>query len=98
VTLDVFVPPEFPFVRMARGAGAFRRAIEHNFSAVVDQRPEIRDVFAEGDRVVILGRETGTLRSTGRTYEVEFVERFTFREGRLAAVQIIAAYAKPVGD
>ena len=98
VTLDIYAPPEFPFVRTARGAGPFRAALEHNFGAVHEQRPEVRDLFADGDRIVLLGRETGVIRQSGRTYDVEFVERFTFRDSRLASVQIIAAYSKPSGD
>jgi ketosteroid isomerase-like protein len=98
VTLDIYAPPEFPFVRTARGADAFRAALKHNFGAVHDQRPEVRDLFADGDRIVLLGRETGVIRQSGLTYDVEFVERFTFRDARLASVQIIAAYSKPSGD
>jgi ketosteroid isomerase-like protein len=98
VTLDIYAPPEFPFVRTARGSEAFRAALRHNFGAVDEQRPEVRDLFADGDRIVLLGRETGVIRQSGLTYDVEFVERFTFRDARLASVQIIAAYSKPTGD
>jgi uncharacterized protein len=98
VRLEIFAPPEFPWVRAARGAVAFRDAVAQNVGAMADQQPEIRDVFAEGDRVVLFGRETGTIRETGATYDVEFVERFTFRDGCLASVQIVAAHKKPVGD
>ena len=98
VTLEIFVPPEFPFIRHASGAEAFREAVRKNFDAVTNQRPEIRDLFAEGNRVVLFGRETGTIRATGANYDMEFVERFTFRGDRLIAVQIIAAHSKPAGD
>ena len=98
VTLEIFAPPEFPFLRSARGSSAFRQVIEQNVAAVTDQRPEIRDAFAEGDKIVVLGRETGTIRSSGIRYEVEFVERFIYREGRLAAVQIVLAHSRPVGE
>jgi ketosteroid isomerase-like protein len=98
VTLEIFAPPEFPFIRSARGSGAFQLAIERNFAAVTDQRPQIRDVFAEGEKIVLFGRETGTIQSSGVRYEVEFVERFIYREGRLAAVQIVVAHSRPGGD
>jgi uncharacterized protein len=95
VTLDIFAPREFAFIRHAQGLADLRRAIEQNFAAVEDQRPEIANVFAEGDTVVLFGREQGRIRATGQPYDMEFVERFTFREGRLAAIRIIAAHTAP---
>jgi ketosteroid isomerase-like protein len=92
VTLDIFAPPEFPWIRRACGADELRRALEQNFAAVVDQRPEITNVFAEGDTVALFGREQGRIRESGQSYDVEFVEKFTFRDGRLFAIRIIAAY------
>jgi ketosteroid isomerase-like protein len=97
VSLDIFVPPEFPFIRSAVGAGPFRRALETNFAAVAEQQPVIVDLFSEGDKVVMFGRETGVIKTTGRAYDLEFVQRFTFRDGRLAVVQIIAAYSRQTG-
>jgi ketosteroid isomerase-like protein len=93
VTLDIFAPPEFDWIRHARGVSELRRALEQNFASVVDQQPEIMNVFAEGDTVVLFGRERGRLRATGDPYDVEFVEKFTFRDNRLTAVRIIAAHA-----
>ena len=67
VTLDMYVPADLPFIRHAEGADAFREAVQRNFGAVTNQRPEMRDLFAEGNRVVLFGRESGTIRATGRT-------------------------------
>lgn len=94
IELEIFAPPEFPWLRKARGLDELRRAVETNFGSVQDQRPEISSVVAQGDTVVLLGRERGTIRETGAAYDVEFVQRFTFREGRLAALRIIAAKAQ----
>lgn len=91
VTLEIFAPPEFHWIRRASGADELRRAIQHNFDSLDEQRPEITSVTAQGDTVVLIGRERGRIRATGAQYDVEFVERFVFREGRLAAVKIIAA-------
>jgi uncharacterized protein len=95
VELEIFVPPEFPFTRSAIGAGPFRDAVEANFAAVADQKPDIVDLFSEGEKVVLFGRETGIIKSTGIRYDIEYVQRFTFRDGRLAGVQIIGAYSRP---
>lgn len=93
VTLEIFAPPEFPWIRQTRGIAELRHAIAQNFGSVDDQQPEIRDVFVEGDTVILFGRERGAIRQTGRRYDMEFVQRFSFREGRLASVRIVAAHA-----
>jgi ketosteroid isomerase-like protein len=95
VTLEIFAPPEFPWIRQAHGLADLRAALLQNFGSVEDQRPTIRDVFAEGDTVILFGAETGRIRGSGLPYQVEFVERFTFRDGRLAAIRIVGAYATP---
>lgn len=92
VTLEIFAPPEFPFIRAAQGPDALQRAIGHNFGSVEEQRPQVREVLAEGDTVILFGTEVGKVKETGVRYHVEFVERFTFRGGRLAAIRIIAAH------
>ena len=94
VTLDIFAPPEFQWIRRAEGIAELRRALEHNFGSVEQQRPHISNVFTEGDTVVLFGREQGRIRATGQDYDMEFVEKFTFRDDRLLAVHIIAAHAK----
>jgi ketosteroid isomerase-like protein len=91
VQLDVFAPPEFNWIRHAKGLDELRRAVELNLGSVEDQRPEISNVIAQGDSVVLIGRERGTIRASAEAYDVQFVEKFTFREGRLAAIRIVAA-------
>ena len=91
VQLDIFAPPEFKWIRHAKGLDELRRAVELNFGSVDDQRPEISNVIAQGDSVVLIGRERGTIRASGEPYDVQFVEKFTFRDGRLAAIRIVAA-------
>ena len=92
VKLEIFAPPEFPFIRFATGVQQLQEAIRHNFGTVEDQQPDIRDVFSEGNSVVLLGRERGRIRVTGTAYEVEFVHKFHFEEGRLTEVRVIVAY------
>jgi ketosteroid isomerase-like protein len=91
VELNIFAPIEFRWIRHARGIDALRVAIAHNFDSVDDQTLEIRTVVAQGDTVVLLGRERGVIRETAQPYDVQFVQKFTFVEGRLASVRIVAA-------
>src|SRR5689334_6156645 len=82
-TLDIYAPPEFPWIRHAKGPGELRRAIEQNFGSVEDQTPELTNVVTEGDTVILFGRERGRVRATGQSYDMEFVQRYQFRDGRL---------------
>jgi len=91
VTFELFAPPQFHFITRASGKADFLAAMRHNFSAVVEQTPQIRDIFAEGNTVVLFGREHGRVRQTGTAYDVEFVQRLTFRDERLASVRIVVA-------
>ena len=93
VELEIYAPPEFPFIRRARGATALRDAMQHNFGELEDQQPVIANVVAHDDVVVMFGTERGRIRSTGAAYQVEFVHRFTFVEGALQNIRIIAARA-----
>lgn len=93
VELDIFAPPEFPFIRKARGIAELRHALAVNFQSVVNQDPEVNTVVTEEDVLVVIGRERGEIRETGLPYEVEFVHRFTFRDGRLIGIRVIVAKA-----
>jgi ketosteroid isomerase-like protein len=93
-TLEIFAPAQFPFIKRAQGKPALLGAISHNFTALEEQQPEIRDIFSEGDTVVLFGRERGKVRQSGVRYDVEFVERFSFRDGKLASIGIVVADGK----
>jgi ketosteroid isomerase-like protein len=91
--LEIFVPPEFPWVRRACGVDAFRAALQQNFDSVVEQTPTIHNIVTQGDTVVLFGRESGVIKATGVRYDMQFVERFTFEDGLLKGVRIVAARA-----
>ena len=91
VQLEIFAPPEFPWIRRASGIEELRHAIAHNFGAVTEQAPEIANVLTESDTVVLIGRERGVIRATGQRYDVQFVQRYTFAGEQLASVRIVAA-------
>ena len=89
VELEIYAPSDFPFTRRAQGAAAVREAVVANFSKVEEQHPTVLSLVAQGDTVIMLGREEGRLRSTGRSYAVHFVQQFTFRDGQLLAFREI---------
>ena len=62
-------------------------ATRQNFALVEEQRPEIQSVVAQGDTVVVLGRETGRFRPTGREYEMHWMHHYTFRGGKIQQIR-----------
>lgn len=46
---------------------------------------EPREFIAQGDRVVVLGRSTATVRSTGRHYSTEWVHVITVKNGKMTS-------------
>jgi ketosteroid isomerase-like protein len=92
VVIELFSPPEFPFIRNATGKQEARALIAHNFAAVTDQVPEILSVTAQGHNLVLVGREVGRVQGTGEPYEVQFVYCFTYQEGKLAQICQYVSY------
>ena len=91
VELETFAPPEFKWISYARGVNELRAALAKNFGSLQNQSRAILNVVAQGDTLVLMGRETGRIRGTGEPYDIEFVEKFLFEEGRLIALRIVAA-------
>ena len=48
---------------------------------------EAREFIAQGDRVVVLGRETGHVKSTGRSFQSDWAMAFTLRDGKVVRFQ-----------
>ena|SRR5690349_8074701 len=92
VRFEMYGPLEFPWVRQATGIEQLRNAIRHNFDSLDQQHPEITSLTTEGDTIVLIGREHGRVKATGAPYRMQFVQRFLFREGRLASITVIAAH------
>jgi steroid delta-isomerase-like uncharacterized protein len=71
------------------------------FEKVQPERMETSDFTAQGDRVIVEGKNRGTVRSTGRTYEHDWVMVFTLKEGKIKRLlhyydtaDILAAFRK----
>ncbi len=95
VRFEMYGPLEFPWIRQARGIAELRTALQQNFDSLAEQHPEITSLTAQGDTIVLIGREHGRVKATGAPYRMQFVQRFLFREGRLASVTVIAAHDVP---
>jgi ketosteroid isomerase-like protein len=84
VEMEFVGSPRVPFAGRWRGRDEAARAVQENFAQVEEQRPEILSVVAQGDLVVIVARERGRFRKSGRAYETHWVQIFTIREGKIA--------------
>jgi len=64
--------------------------------AVDDLKIEPREFLADGDRVVVLARETGRMRATGRAFDSDLALVFTVAGGRITAMRVFANTAAQV--
>jgi ketosteroid isomerase-like protein len=83
VELEIIGPSAILISGRWRGREEAGIALRRNFSHFEDQRPEVQTVVAQGETVVISAHETGRFRATGRTYDIHWVQFFTFRAGQL---------------
>ena len=86
VRLDIRGADELPFVRSANGRDEVLAAVRQNFSTVGDQRPSIEAVVAQGDTVVVISTEEGTVGATGAPYRIQGLQRYVCREGKIQLV------------
>jgi ketosteroid isomerase-like protein len=91
VTFELAAPARAPWVRRARGVDEVVAAIAKNFGSVRDQLPEPLGLVAQGDTVMVMGRETGRWVDDDEPYEVLLAHQFTFRDGKLAAFHSVSA-------
>ena len=106
IEMEMLGPPGAPLVGRWRGRHQVAEAVRRNFSQLEDQRAELLGVVAQGDTVVLLAREQGVLRATGRRYDLHWAQWFTFRGGSIvrfrglfdSAALLEAAHQGPAPD
>jgi len=90
-------PSVIPFSGRWRGRSEVGAATKRNFAVVEDQCPEVLTLVAQGDTVIIVAREQGRIRSTGRKYDMHWVQMFTLRNGQVVRFRQIFDSAVMVG-
>ncbi len=90
-------PSVIPFSGRWRGRKDVGEATKRNFAVVEDQCPEVLTLVAQGDTVIIVAREQGRIRSTGRKYDMHWVQMFTLRDGQVTRFRQIFDSAVMVG-
>lgn len=90
VELEIIGPAVVPFIGKWTGISNVLQAIRNNFSYVKNQRPEIVNLTAQGNSIVVVAREQGEAVQTGKSYDIHWVQIFTFRHGKLCRIHEVA--------
>jgi uncharacterized protein len=91
VELEIRAPSELGFVCSGRGAAQILAAMKENFAKVEDQQPELVAVVAQGNEVVVIARETGRHRASGKAYDLRWAHHYQFRDGQIARLLELVA-------
>jgi hypothetical protein len=83
VTLEIVGSPDTPMAGLTQGSQRVIETLENNFAQVEEQQPEIQSVVAQGDTVVVIGRDRGRFRPTGRNYDLHWMHQYTFKGGKI---------------
>lgn len=76
--LEIIGAAGVPFVGHHEGREQVVEAARRNFSSVEEQHPEILTVVAQGNTVIVVGRERGRFHQTGKGYELTWMQEFRF--------------------
>ena len=87
VSLEIIGSPSTPMAGLTEGRQQVIEVTRNNFAHVEDQRPEIQSVVAQGNTVVVLGREQGRFRPTGRSYDLHWMHQYTFKNGKIVRMR-----------
>ena len=81
--LDNPLPPSIPFGGRYEGQEGFLAYAQQIAAGIKIEQFEIDEIFADGERVTVLGRETSSSLKTGRRYTMSWIHVLTVREGRI---------------
>ena len=84
-TWDAPGPSVVPFYGRRRGHEGASEFFKQLGSSVEFDKFEVGEFIAEGDSVFVPGSERGRARTTGKTYEQEFVLHFQVRGGKVTS-------------
>lgn len=91
--LDDGIQWDVPEIENASFAGARsgKDAVGTFFQQLVEAEDmtqfEPREFIAQGDKVVVLGRSSATVRGTGKSYSTDWVHVFTVADGKVTSFQ-----------
>ena len=77
-----------------RGRIEVIEATRKNFTRLESQQPTIEAMISQGDRIAVLIRESGVVRSTGKAYSLRGVQWFTFVDGKIKRIDIVSSHVE----
>ena len=77
------LPEVIPFGGVFEGRQGFAAYLEAILRGISIERFEVDEIFADGERVTVLGRETSLVHTTGQRYTMSWVHVLTVRDGRI---------------
>ena len=93
VSFETVTPPGVPIAGVWNGLAMVTEAIRTNFALVKNQQPQVVSLTFEGpNRIKLVGKETGQSAQTGKTYSVDFVQIYDFKN-----VKIVKIYQEITG-
>ncbi len=81
--LDNPLPASVPFGGIYNGHQGFITYAQQIFASIQIELFEIDEIFAQGERVTVLGRERSRSIKTGKCYDMAWVHVLTVRDGRV---------------
>jgi steroid delta-isomerase-like uncharacterized protein len=81
------VSREISWARPRHGREQVAAFFKELFDAVEPERLETLQFTAQGDRVIVEGKNKGTVRSTGKKYEHDWVMVFAVVDGKIVKLQ-----------
>ncbi|MGL4464937.1 MAG: nuclear transport factor 2 family protein [Planctomycetia bacterium] len=83
VELEIEPSSKMPFSGRCRGRRRTAEAVAANFAMVADQVVQVKSVEAVGEMVVVRAREQGRFTADGRSYDIDWFQTFTVRDGKI---------------
>lgn len=76
-----------PWAGMCRGPEQVGQFFSRLSQAVEIHQFEPKDFVAQGDRVIVMGDEKATVKSTGRSFTKEWAHAWTLRDGKIVELR-----------
>jgi ketosteroid isomerase-like protein len=77
---------DWPLAGTHRGYAGLTKLLE-TASKSIEASTEPREFVAQGDRVLVVGFATGTIKATSKTFEDDWIFAITVRDGRLTNIR-----------
>ena len=87
VVLEIIGSPATPMAGLTQGRRQVIETTRNNFALVEEQQPEIQSVVAQGNTVVVVAREQGLFRPTGRRYDLHWIHLYTFEHNKIVKIR-----------